>query len=598
MPDTSTTLRCPSCDAAIEVSELMSAQITAKLRGEVRAETDELRQRLERKQEGVAAAEAALREREAKVDDAVREALAEREKQLVERTRASARADLRVELEDGRAQLAEAKARLEKTQAESLELRKKERELEEREAKAAAEAREKDEALAAERATMQEERERLAADLRRELAAEGEAAVKEAAEAAAAKAVAEANGKHAAELAEQKEREQRLTASVKAAADREREMLAAQEKLAEEREQLDLEIKRQMAQERSKVREAALQEAEEKARLASTEQQIQADSLRRKVAELQQKLDQGSQQTQGEALEVELESILGRLFPRDAMEEVPKGVNGGDVLQRIYDDHGREAGLILWESKRTRNWSQPWLSKLRDDQRAAKAHVAVLVSIAMPPDVPHMGCCEEVWVCSPALVEATATAMRQSILAASRSEHATQNRHGKMESVYAYLASPEFAHRVSGIVESFQTMREDLDGEKRAFARQWAKREKQIERALSNTLGMHGDLQGLIGGTLHELDSAAVMRLDPAGLAATAPPPQERSVDELDLSTRARNALDAAGVTTFADLLATTAEALEAVGGVGAGTVEEIREKLQAEGMSLRADEAADRGLL
>jgi len=193
---------------------------------------------------------------------------------------------------------------------------------------------------------------------------------------------------------------------------------------------------------------------------------------------------------------------------------VPKGINGADLLHRVMDGSGQECGTILWESKRTKSWQKVWLSKLRDDKRTAKAHVAIIVSAALPSDVPHFGFVEDVWICGWPLVRGAAMALRHGILNAARSERAMQGQQTKMELVYDYLSSPEFYNRVTGIVESFQSMKNDLDSEKRAYQRIWNKREKQLDRAIENTAGMYGDLQGIIGSTLREIEGVSLPMLE------------------------------------------------------------------------------------
>ena len=277
-------------------------------------------------------------------------------------------------------------------------------------------------------------------------------------------------------------------------------------------------MQRRLADEAKTIRERTRKEADEENQLKQKEKDVMIEGLRKQTEELRRKLDQGSQQIQGEAQELALEQLLAELFPSDHIDEVPKGINGADALHRVKDAGGCECGSILWESKRTKAWSPGWLPKLRDDQRTAKAHAAIIVTAAMPAEVSHFGRIDGVWVCSWTLIAGAATALRSGLITAARHQRAVEGRQTKMEIVYNYLASPEFFNRVSGIIESYQAMQDDLEKEKRAHQLSWAKRHKQLDLALSNAAGMYGDLQGIIGGsTLREIEGISMPMLAAAG---------------------------------------------------------------------------------
>lgn len=214
-------------------------------------------------------------------------------------------------------------------------------------------------------------------------------------------------------------------------------------------------------------------------------------------------------------LELELEGMLRAKFPRDSIEPVPKGVYGGDVLHRVLGPSAQACGTILWEFKRTKNWSDGWLPKLRDDQRAAKAEMCVIVSQALPKGVETFGFIDEVWVVTPQAVQAVATALRFTLLEISAARQATEGQQTKMEMVYAYLTGPRFRQRVQAIAEAFGAMKEDLDKERKVIQKQWAKREEQIERVMISTVGMYGDLQGIAGKSVQEIDGLEFKALEP-----------------------------------------------------------------------------------
>jgi hypothetical protein len=276
--------------------------------------------------------------------------------------------------------------------------------------------------------------------------------------------------------------------------------------LEEQKREFELTLARKLDAERQQIRDAAKKEAAEERALKEAEKDKLVDDLRRQIGELQRKSEQGSQQVQGEVMELELEDILRRHFPYDDIVPVPKGVHGGDVLQHVRDSAGHFCGTVLWESKRTKAWSDTWLPKLRDDQRAAKAQFAVLVSIEMPKGLSTFTCIDGVWVTNRSCQSGLASVLRASLVEVAAAKRASEGRHEKMDLLYNYLSGPEFRHRVEGIVEAFVTMKQELETEKRAIQKIWAKRDKQIDRAVANTAGLHGDLRGIIGASLPEIE--------------------------------------------------------------------------------------------
>ena len=218
-------------------------------------------------------------------------------------------------------------------------------------------------------------------------------------------------------------------------------------------------------------------------------------------------------------MELHLEDFLRELFPHDTIEPVPVGAHGGDILQRVHDPSGLDCGVILWESKRTKKWSDAWLPKLRNDQRLSKAHVAVLTSEELPKGLMTFSFIDGVWVTSRQCLMGLAAALRQGMIEAARTRRSLQGQQTKVQVLYNYLASSEFRQRIEGIVEAFMTLRDDLESEKRSMHRIWSKREKQLERAAMNTAGLYGDLAGIVGPSLPQianLDLAVIAQDDEA----------------------------------------------------------------------------------
>jgi hypothetical protein len=242
--------------------------------------------------------------------------------------------------------------------------------------------------------------------------------------------------------------------------------------------------------------------------------------MQRQVDELKRKSEQGSQQLQGEAQEIELEMLLRSKFPGDLIEPVAKGEFGGDILQKLMGPLNQTCGTILWEIKRTKNWSDGWLAKLRDDQRAAKAEIALIVSHAMPKEVEAFDYVEGVWVTERRYALPVSIALRQSLIELQAARAASAGQQTKMELVYQYLTGPLFRQRIQAIVEKFSDMQTDLMKERKTMTRLWAKRESQITRVIESTVGMYGDLQGIAGKALQEIDGLDTQLLDSRSNAA------------------------------------------------------------------------------
>ena len=310
----------------------------------------------------------------------------------------------------------------------------------------------------------------------------------------------------ARELAELQEvlkaRDEKLAEAQKAQA----ELIKKQRELDDAKRELELTVEKRVQEGLTEVRSQAKREAEEGLRLTVLEKEQTIASMQKKIEELKQKAEQGSQQLQGEVQELELEGLLRAKFPFDSIEPVPKGEFGGDAIQRVVSPSGQPSGTILWESKRTKNWSDGWLVKLREDQRTAKADLSVLVSQALPKGVETFDVIDGVWVTHPRAALPVATILRHTLLQISTARQVSEGQQTKTEMVYQYLTGPRFRQRVEAIVEAFSSMKDDLDKERRAIMKQWAKREQQIERVMGSTVGLYGDLQGIAGKSLQEIE--------------------------------------------------------------------------------------------
>ena len=311
-----------------------------------------------------------------------------------------------------------------------------------------------------------------------------------------------------------KQRDAKLAEAQRAQA----ELLRKQRELDDAMREVDLTVEKRVQEGLAVTREQAKKEVEESLKLKVLEKEQTIASMQKQIEELKRKAEQGSQQLQGEVQELELEALLRARFPRDTIEPVPKGEHGGDALQRVVGPSGQPCGTIIWESKRTKNWSDGWLAKLREDQRAAKAEIAVIVSQSLPKEIESFGLVENVWVTHTKTILPVALTLRHTLIEVASARQASEGQQTKTEMVYQYLTGPRFRHRVEAIVEAFSSMQEDLDKEKKAIIKQWAKREEQIDRVMQATAGMYGDLQGIAGKTIREIEGLELRSLNAPSL--------------------------------------------------------------------------------
>lgn len=292
----------------------------------------------------------------------------------------------------------------------------------------------------------------------------------------------------------------------KAAEDAELAALAAKREAEEMRRTAELAIARRLEEERGKVRDQAVRERDEEHRLKVADKDKQLADLKTQVDELQRRTEQSSPQLVGEVLEVDLFDMLTAAFPNDRFERIGKGQRGADVLQSVIGPGGLVAGMVLWEAKRTKTWSDGWLPKLRENQRAAKADVAVIVSETLPPDVMSFDFIDGVWVSGYTTALPLAAALRQGLMETARARRAAAGADQTKDIAYTYLMGAEFRRRVTGLLEPVIEMRAGLDAEQRSMTRQWSQRGKQIERMALGVAGIYGDLQGILGPNLPQVE--------------------------------------------------------------------------------------------
>ncbi len=290
--------------------------------------------------------------------------------------------------------------------------------------------------------------------------------------------------------------------AIKTFREQELQLRKRQRQLEEAAESLELEVERKLAAEREKIRGEALKKIAEEHRLKDLEKEKVINDLKAALEDMKRKAEQGSMETQGEVLEQDFEAQLKTFFVHDDIQPVPKGIRGADLVQTVRTPMGSGCGVLLWETKNTKAWSSAWIPKLKDDMIEVRASVAILVSVVLPDGINRFGQVDGVWVSDPLSAIPLAAALREQLTAVSRERTASIGKSEKMEALYQYLAGVEFKQKIEGIVEAFTSMQDQLNRERRAMERHWKQREKEIERVIKNTVGLYGDMQGIIGGQI------------------------------------------------------------------------------------------------
>ncbi|WP_131130945.1 DUF2130 domain-containing protein [Helicobacter pylori] len=253
--------------------------------------------------------------------------------------------------------------------------------------------------------------------------------------------------------------------------------------------------------EREKI-EKALHEKNE---LKFKQQEEQLEMLRNELKNAQRKAELSSQQFQGEVQELAIEEFLRQKFPLDSIEEIKKGQRGGDCIQVVHTREFQNCGKIYYESKRTKEFQKAWVEKLKSDMREIGADVGVIVSEALPKEMERMGLFEGVWVCSFEEFKGLSAVLREGVIQVSLAKKSQENKGDKMDLLYHYLTSSEFSMQVNAIIEGFEQLRADLESEKRAMARIWKSREKQIDKVFEGTINMYGSIKGIAGNAIRQV---------------------------------------------------------------------------------------------
>lgn len=299
-----------------------------------------------------------------------------------------------------------------------------------------------------------------------------------------------------------KEKEEKL----KEARKKELEFLQKEQALKTREEEMELLLQRQLLEERERLKEQLTKEETEKSILKEQEfllklkeKDKQIEDQKKLVEEMRRKSEQGSMQLQGEVQELMLESLLQTTFPFDKIEEVGKGVRGADCIQTVRNQFGNEAGKIIYESKRTKDFQNDWIEKLKTDMRNLGADVAIIVTQALPKDMDRFGEKEGVYICTFNEVRSVALLLRNAVLKIADARKSQENKGDKMVMLYDYLIGSEFSEQWKAIREGFMTMKLSIQKERDAMEKLWKAREKQLEKVLLNAAHIKGSIEGIAG---------------------------------------------------------------------------------------------------
>ena len=294
---------------------------------------------------------------------------------------------------------------------------------------------------------------------------------------------------------------------------KELELLRDKAALEEKEKNFEMEHEKRFLEKRKEIEENAIKREQElfeiKAQrdqelfdLKTKEYKLQMDQQQKLIEELRRKSEQGSMQLQGESQEILLEEILKEHFPFDLIEEVGKGVEGADCIQVVRNSSGTDCGRIIYESKRTKGWSNAWIDKLKADKRNKGADVAILVTQTFPKDMDRFAERDGIWICNFKEAGSVALLMRSSILKIYEIQKAQEGKGDKMQMLYNFLTGNEFRGQVEAIVEGFMSMKQSITKERIQMEKIWKEREKQIEKVLISTSGMYGSVKGIAGASV------------------------------------------------------------------------------------------------
>ncbi|MBA3675148.1 MAG: DUF2130 domain-containing protein [Chitinophagaceae bacterium] len=286
---------------------------------------------------------------------------------------------------------------------------------------------------------------------------------------------------------------------------KELDLLRERNELEQRTKNIDLEIEKRLLEDRNKMEQDITSREKELFDLRMKEKELQLDSMKKTIEDLKRKSEQGSMQTQGEAQELVLEDKLREFFPFDTVVEVGKGVEGADCMLIVRNNIGTECGKIIFESKRTKAWTNVWVDKLKTDMRTKQADLAILVTQVFPKGMDCFGERDGVWLCTFKELFGMSSALRNAIIRISESKKSEENKGEKMQMLYNYLTGLEFRQQIEAIVEGFISIKNSISKERIQMEKIWKEREKQLDKVLLSTSGMYGSVKGIAGASVQNI---------------------------------------------------------------------------------------------
>ncbi len=478
-------ITCPQCGHEFELSDALTGKIREHLRAELQKEIFRRELELKKKNEELSKKEEEIKQTQEALEEQIQAGVKERIKRIEEKTAKKLDAKYAEQLKELQDSVKERDEAIASFREQQRELRKRQRELEEAQKSVDLEISRR----------IDDEREKLRLEVSKTL-----------------------ESTYAKQLKDLEDNLEQKNKAINEFRQQEIELRRKQRELEDAKQEMELAIARKLDEERTKIQEAAAKKAAEEHRLKDLEKDKIINDLKVSLEDMKRKAEQGSMETQGEVLEKDFEAQLKTLFPNDNIHPVPKGVRGADIIHYVRTPLGRDCGILLWETKNTKTWSNSWIQKLKGDMITTRATLAIIVSVALPENIERFGQMEGIWISDPICALPLAAALREQLIAVSRERTISVGKNEKMEALYQYLSGTEFRQKIEGIVEAFTSMQEQLNQERRAMEKHWNQREKQIQRVIKNTVGLYGDMQGIIGGQIPkiaalELDDSTVRQL-------------------------------------------------------------------------------------
>ncbi len=292
---------------------------------------------------------------------------------------------------------------------------------------------------------------------------------------------------------------------LKEARQKELEFLKKEQELKNKEAELDIQLQKKLNDERTNLLNVIQKQEQERNALKFKEFEKQIEDQKKLIDEMKRKAEQGSMQRQGEVQELALEEMLKSTFPFDRIEEVGKGIKGADCMQFVRDNTGRECGKIIYESKRTKAFTNEWIEKLKNDMRAQNADIAVIVTETMPKEMDNFGMKDGVWICNYNEIKSLAFVLRDGLIKINNALVSQDNKGDKMQMLYDFLTGNEFKQQIEAIVEGFSALKDGISKERIQMEKLWKEREKQLEKVLLNTSHFYGSVKGIAGNAIGDI---------------------------------------------------------------------------------------------